>query len=185
MSIKIKRIGRFDGGLNESSSPKKITSNQLADAQDVAFRRHGRIGMMGRSKKYETFPSLIDSVSDGYGLHKHNVGISLSDPADGTVVSNSTITQGSGGSHAMGSYSLWGTEWSLTSAVMHQLNAPHTFTFQIDSGDTAAGSFQTGTTQTTLASGQIQYSPDPIGMYHAWENGANPFIQFLTLFQTA
>ena len=49
MSKKVHLIDTFDGGMNESNAPSKIEKGQLVDANDVQFRKHGRIEAMGEA----------------------------------------------------------------------------------------------------------------------------------------
>ena len=67
MARKIHLIDRFDGGLNESSSPRKIAKGQIAQAIDVQYRKHGRIEPMGRAKDSSSLQPLVGTISPGYG----------------------------------------------------------------------------------------------------------------------
>ena len=65
-------IDRFDGGENSSNSPDKIEKGQLANANDVQFRKTGRVETMGEYKTYNDV-NVGEDIFPGFGLHHYNV----------------------------------------------------------------------------------------------------------------
>ena len=144
MSKKVKLINHFDGGMNDASSSRKIEDNQVANAVDVQYRKHGRIEPMGESQFHggasSVFQPILGEIVPGYGLYHFNTGISFGNTTSSNITSVVTA-QGSEGEWATGvGGRLVGTVIGEENLILNRSLLPITVTFKIGTVGEAFGS---------------------------------------------
>ena len=177
MSKKVHLIDTFDGGMNESNAPSKIEKGQLVDANDVQFRKHGRIESMGEAVVKDDIPGHIThNVTGGYGIYKYNIPYGFSPEDAGATVTVHNQGTDVGMPIAFGQIlyvqlsatsindpSLWMDVWTE--------NVPYTFTFALSGGQ----SLGAVTISQSLTSGSANY--DNLGII----GGEPNYLQFYTI----
>ena len=181
MARKVQLIDKYDGGLNESASSAKIENNQVAEAVDVQFAKHGTIQTLGETKFLSDSTVYATPVNGPVitqrGLHHFNNTISLgsTDASIGSYIH----THGADAGRSMAVFSIFYI--NQISDVMAQFAydyEAHVFTFATSGGPSGAQSLGAVEIRKDITDSDADYYDD-LGVIARTDLGGSPGVRNL------